>query len=78
MSRIVSENPRLSVIAEFAPSHLHRGKHTAADWFGAFAAKGFSAAAIDELTGATTSLRVGTTPEGESTNILFSRTQPGT
>jgi FkbM family methyltransferase len=73
MTRILSENPCLSVIAEFAPAHLDRSKRAAADWLGAFAAKGFAAAAIDELTGALTPLRAGTAPDGESTNILFSR-----
>jgi FkbM family methyltransferase len=76
MTRILAENPQLSIIAEFGPAHLQWSNHSAADWFGTFAAKGFRAEEIDELTGELTPIRGANYPTRESANILFSRTLP--
>jgi FkbM family methyltransferase len=48
MERVLAESPEIALVAEYGPSHLARVGIAPADWFAAFAAKGFEAFAIDE------------------------------
>jgi FkbM family methyltransferase len=72
MSRVIAENQDLALIAEYAASHLQRTGHTPAEWFAAFAAHGFSAEVIDEMTGELSPVSE-LYPTAASVNVLFRR-----
>ena len=76
MGRILVENPKIAVIAEFAPSHLARAGVGLKQWFGAFKAAGLRAFEIDEVDGAVRPVRLSRIRNALSTNVLFTRDLP--
>jgi len=73
MSRILSQNRDIAIIAEFGPSHLARVGTTPQAWFAAFAAAGFNPLAIDESTGVCRPTSPAELQELESINLAFVR-----
>lgn len=71
MKRILATNPEIVLITEFGPSHLARTGVTPQAWFGAFAAQGLEALAIDEETGACRPVGPADVAEVASVNIVF-------
>ena len=57
MSRILSDNPELTAIVEFGPSHLMRSGENIDGWIDNFIADGFTIYEINETTGDITPLR---------------------
>ena len=51
MTRVMAENPELSIIAEFGPSHLRMADVEPGEWLSAFQNRGFDPFVIDELSG---------------------------
>ena len=73
MTRIIAENPELSIIAEFGPSHLRMADVAPEEWLSAFQNRGFDPFVIDELSGECRLADVSKLKEVESVNILFCR-----
>lgn len=71
MKRILATHPEIVLITEFGPSHLARTGVTPEAWFGAFAAQGLDALAIDEETGACRPVGPADVAEVASVNIVF-------
>ncbi len=71
MPRILANNPQITVIAEFGPSHLARTGITPEMWFDAFAAHGFDAYAVDEMTGSCRPVGWADVANVDSVNIVF-------
>ena len=76
MRRIVADNPDLSVIVEFGPSHLRRSGTTIADWLRELTAPGVTAYEIDEDSGVCRPLRRTGLDEVVSINLLLLRHPP--
>ena len=75
MSRVISDNPDLAIIAEFGPSHLKATHVTPESWFSAFRDRGFDGYVIDELSADCCSVDLRKLADVDSANILFG--QPG-
>jgi FkbM family methyltransferase len=75
MSRVISDNPDLAIIAEFGPSHLKATHVTPESWFSAFRDRGFDGYVIDELSADCRSVDLRELADVDSANILFG--QPG-
>jgi FkbM family methyltransferase len=73
MTRIIAENPELSIIAEFGPSHLKTADVAPEKWLSAFQNRGFDPFVIDELSGECRPADLPKLKEVESVNILFCR-----
>ena len=73
MTRITRENPDLTIIAEFGPSHLARAETTPDAWFQAFVSHGFEVYAINELSGECRRVDQRDLTAVESVNLLFCR-----
>jgi hypothetical protein len=73
MSRVISDNPELSIIAEFGPSHLKTADVAPEKWFSAFQDRGFDPFVIDELSGECRPADLPKLKEVESVNVLFCR-----
>ena len=73
MTRVIAENPELSIIAEFGPSHLKTADVAAEKWLSAFQNRGFDPFVIDELSGECRRAELPKLKEVESVNILFCR-----
>ena len=73
MHRIIADNPKLTVIVEFGPSHLRRIGTTVDAWLAEIQAPGFTAWEIDEATGETRPLRDEGLDEVFSLNLLLLR-----
>lgn len=73
MTRIITENRDLVIIAEFGSSHLKAAGITPLQWFAAFYEFGFEAFAIDELTSQCRAVRPADMETIDSINILFAR-----
>lgn len=73
MTRIIAENPDLSIIAEFGPSHLKTADVAPEKWLSAFQNRGFDPFVIDELSGECRPADLPKLKEVESINILFCR-----
>jgi FkbM family methyltransferase len=73
MTRVITENPELSIIAEFGPSHLKSADVAPEKWLSAFQSRGFDAFVIDELSGECRLADLPKLKELESVNILFCR-----
>ena len=71
MTRVIAENPELSIIAEFGPSHLRTADVEPEEWLLAFLKRGFDAFVIDELSGECRVAEISKLKEVESVNILF-------
>ena len=71
MTRVIAENPELSIIAEFGPSHLRTADVEPEEWLLAFQKRGFDAFVIDELSGECRVAEISKLKEVESVNILF-------
>lgn len=75
MKRILEENPEITLIVEFGPSHVYRVGHSIEQWLGAFKKCGFDQIfEIDEMSAVCRPLR----PESElakvqSINLVFAR-----
>jgi FkbM family methyltransferase len=76
MHRIIAENPDLSIIVEFGPSHLQRFGLSVDEWLQAFSTNGFHAYEIDERSGVCTTLRLENLESVFSINILWIRRPP--
>ena len=73
MTRIISENPDLVIIAEFGPSHLKAQNITPDDWLAEFRKRGFESFILDELSGECRPFEPDLHSGLESANILFGR-----
>ena len=73
MEGVLAASPDLAIVAEYGPSHLERVGLTPADWFVAFAGKGFAAYAIAEPSGACRPTTLDELADVESVNIAFVR-----
>ena len=73
MTRVITENPELSIIAEFGPSHLKTADVAPEKWLSAFQDRGFDPFVIDELSGECRPADLPKLKEVESVNILFCR-----
>jgi FkbM family methyltransferase len=73
MTRIIAENPELSIIAEFGPSHLKAADVAPEKWLSAFLSRGFDPFVIDELSGECRLADLPKLMEVDSVNILFCR-----
>jgi len=73
MTRIIAENPELSIIAEFGPSHLKAADVAPEKWLSAFLSRGFDPFVIDELSGECRLADLPKLKEVDSVNILFCR-----
>ena len=73
MTWIIAENPELSIIAEFGPSHLRMADVAPEEWLSAFQSRGFDPFVIDELSGECRLADVSNGKEVEFVNILFCR-----
>jgi FkbM family methyltransferase len=73
MTRIIAENPELSIIAEFGPSHLKTADVAPEKWLSAFQNRGFDPFVIDEMSGECRPADLPKLKEVESVNILFCR-----
>ena len=73
MTRVIAENPELSIIAEFGPSHLKTADVAPEKWLSAFQNRGFDPFVIDELSGECRPADLPKLKEVESVNILFCR-----
>ena len=73
MTRVIAENPELSIIAEFGPSHLRMADVEPEEWLSAFQNRGFDPFVIDELSGECRLADLPKLKEVESVNILFCR-----
>ena len=71
MTRVIAENPELSIIAEFGPSHLRMADVEPEEWLSAFQNRGFDPFVIDELSGECRVADVSKLKEVEFVNILF-------
>ena len=72
MTRIIAENPELSIIAEIGPSHLRMADVAPEEWLSAFQNRGFDPFVIDELSGECRLADVSKLKEVEFENILLS------
>jgi FkbM family methyltransferase len=73
MTRVITENPELSIIAEFGPSHLKTADVAPEKWLSAFQNRGFDPFVIDELSGECRPADLPKLKEVDSVNILFCR-----
>jgi UDP-perosamine 4-acetyltransferase len=73
MSRIITENPGILIIAEYGPSHLARTGIAPADWLSAFRSQGFEAYVVEEPSGNCVSIEQIDLSEVFSVNIAFIR-----
>jgi FkbM family methyltransferase len=73
MTRIISDNPELAIIAEFGPSHLQASQTAPEQWFSAFRNRGFEPYVIDELSAECHHAELSKLASVESANILFVR-----
>lgn len=73
--RIVAENPKIAIIAEFGPSHLQRSGHSPASWLETFTNLGFDRRVIDPVTGQLSTASIEELTAVESTNLLFAAAQ---
>ena len=71
MTCVIAENPELSIIAEFGPSHLRMADVEPEEWLSAFQNRGFDPFVIDELSGECRVADVSKLKEVEIVNILF-------
>ena len=74
--RVLAENPRAGLIAEFGPSHLARVGTSVADWLDAFQAHGFVPWEIEDQSGRLRPLRVAGLEAVFSLNLLWLREPP--
>jgi FkbM family methyltransferase len=73
MSRIIADNPNLTIIAEFGPSHLKATHATPESWFSAFHDRGFDGLVIDELSADCRPVDLHKLADVVSVNILFGK-----
>lgn len=73
MSRLLSENPDMAVVAEYGPSHLYRVGIDPKAWLGAFFKAGFEAYVIDEPSGLCRPVRLANLAHVASVNLVFVR-----
>jgi FkbM family methyltransferase len=77
MTRTITENRDLVIIAEFGPAHLRRTGISPEEWFGFFSEAGFTPLMIDELSGKCNELDMHEVLTKASLNIAFARPDSG-
>jgi len=75
MSRIITENPGIVIIAEYGPSHLARTGITPEDWLSTFSSQGFQGYVIEEPSGNCVPIEQIDLSDVFSVNIAFIRSK---
>jgi UDP-perosamine 4-acetyltransferase len=75
MSRIITENPGILIIAEYGPSHLARTGVAPKDWLSAFSSQGFQGYVIEEPSGNCVPVEQVDLSDVFSVNIAFIRSK---
>jgi UDP-perosamine 4-acetyltransferase len=75
MSRIITENPGILIIAEYGPSHLARTGIAPKDWLSAFSSQGFQGYVIEEPSGNCVPIEQVDLSDVFSVNIAFIRSK---
>jgi FkbM family methyltransferase len=76
MGRVIADNPRLALVAEFGPSHIRRTGESLGGWLAAFRDHGMVPWEIEEATGRLRPLREAGLGAIFSINLLFLRDDP--